>query len=365
MNSAPFPRRECGRSCGRGFSPLTETGGLGIVASPVFKSSVHIVKREGDPVRRFPEARRPFLRRGTAKVAKPENGRGAGLRAAPEVVRKTMASGKPVRTRKASGGSPEPRFKSLHSALELLLRFSNDHPEWHLSQLARELKMNKSKVHRILKGYQEFGIVEQEPVHHRYRLGLRLFELGSLVASRMDLRTAAQPHLVSLISRTRGTARLRILDGCDMITLSEVESPETLRVSFPVGLRLPVSLGACGKILLAFAPPETLRAVLADPARSRIPKTFLHSPRLPRALEEIRRKGYSVNDEERVVGVRSVGAPVRDRSGRVVAAVGLSLPTVQLPRQRVPEIASSVCEAAGRISRDLGCSFEEAARRDA
>lgn len=254
-----------------------------------------------------------------------------------------------------SPGSREGRFKSLHSALELLLCFSSDRPEWNLSELARELKMNKSKVHRILKGYQEFGIVEQEPVHHRYRLGLRLFELGSLVANRMDVRTAAEPHLFGLNSRTRGTARLRILDGCDMITLLRVESPEILRVSFPIGARRPVSFGTCGKILLAFSPVEKVTAVLADfRVRDGMPDAVLDPPRLQRALEEVRREGYAVGDEERAVGVRSVGAPVRDSSGRVMAAISLSFPAVQFPRERLPEVISSVCETAALISADLG-----------
>jgi len=215
-----------------------------------------------------------------------------------------------------------------------------------LGDISAKLGLSKSRVFRILSTLKRRGFVEQSSRGGPYRLGPRLATLVNAVANLWALPRVAAPVMAELIQTTRGTAVLRILDGDEQLTVDCVHSPEVLRTSFPVGARLPAGYGSTGKALLAYQPERRLVALIgAAAANSRELRTEFARTRL---------QGYAINLEETTKGVRSVAAPILERDGIAVAALGVSFPSFALPRRRIPEVAREVVAACARI----GARFE-------
>jgi DNA-binding IclR family transcriptional regulator len=242
----------------------------------------------------------------------------------------------------------------LNAGLAVLETFG-PRAELTLTDISSRLGLYKSRVFRILTTLKRRGFVEQPARGGPYRLGLRLFELGSRVARATSLHAAAVPVLGELSERSRGTVVLRVLDGEEQVTLECIHSPEVLRTSFPVGARLPATYGSTGKVLLGFL-PDAAAAVLIEQAAAR-PGGGAHLTdvaRFRRELAMVSALGYAVNLEESVEGVRGVAAPVLGSDGSALAAIGISFPAAQLPRRGIPTVARDLCTAAREISQRLG-----------
>ena len=160
-----------------------------------------------------------------------------------------------------------------------------------------------------------------------YRLGLAIFDLGASVATSRDLHEAALPVMATLRATTGETVQLAVLDGLESVYIDRLESPHTVRIFSRVGTRLPATTTSTGKVLLAALPPDELSA--GWPAGSRGASRRTRSSTCPRCarLTEAAERGWAENLEESRVGVVSVGAPVHDAGGAVVAALSVAAPT--------------------------------------
>lgn len=222
-----------------------------------------------------------------------------------------------------------------------------------ISEIANELKMTKSNVHRVLQALVQRGYASQDPVSNRYKLTLKIWELGAQVLARIDLKEIAAPFLLDLAERTAETVHLSVLDGANVIYIDKIDSPQPVRAYSKMGGRAPAYCVATGKAMLAFQSDEVVKRAGAKMARY-TPKTFRNIGDLNQDLERVRRLGYAINRGEWHEGVCGIAAPIRDSSGIVIAAVGLSGPAHRMSASIMRKFGPKVMQAANAISRNLG-----------
>lgn len=251
--------------------------------------------------------------------------------------------------------NPRYRIQSIERAVAILNAFSIEEPELGVTELAERLELHKSTVHRFMVNLEAAGLVERNPRSGRYRLGMRIFELGGLVRQRINLWDEALPFLESLVRDTGETGHVAVLDGGEAVYIERVEARRALRVPSAVGRGYPAHATNLGKVLLADLDAQQLAAIVRERGLSAYtPNTIVDPDALEAELGDIRRRGYAVDNEEYDEGLRCIGAPVRDHSGRVVAAVGIGGPVTRITPERTEELATLVMAAAAGLSRRLG-----------
>lgn len=218
-----------------------------------------------------------------------------------------------------------------------------------LSDLSRQTGLPLTTVHRLAGELAHHGLLERDE-RHRYRIGLRLWEIASTASRAVDLRDAALPVLQDLYGVTRENVQLAVLDGAQAVYLERLSGPDSVHVVTRPGSRLPVHATGVGLVLLAYAPAEVQDEVLAGPLARFTRYTVTDPRRLRRILADVRRDGFVVSDRQIEPVSVSVGAPVRDRTRRVVAAVSVVVASSGPgPRTFVRPVVS----AAAAISRRL------------
>jgi DNA-binding IclR family transcriptional regulator len=244
---------------------------------------------------------------------------------------------------------------SVRNAARILRSFSAAEPDLGVGELARRLGLAKSGVSRLLTTLASEGLVERDPATRRYRLSIKLFELGTLVAVSGELHRAATVPMDHLHFQTSGTVQLAVLDGAEVVYIERRESQATLVAFGTVGHRNVAHATSTGKVLLAFLPPEEARARLAArPLAALTPYTVTDLGRLLEELAEARRRGYAEQTGESRIGVGSIAAPIRDASGEVVAAISLAVPAATLTEPVRRRHAAATMDAAAQISERLG-----------
>jgi len=220
-----------------------------------------------------------------------------------------------------------------------------------LKKLTEETGLHTSTAHRILSVMVDHRIVDRlEP--GRYRLGIRLLELGHLVRSRIDLRTEALPIMQGLHEALHETVNLSVRQGDEMVYIERLVSDrQAMRVAHLIGARAPLHVTAVGKIFLLEDGPELCRQYAL---RTQLPGLTRNTIRdlgtLEKELERIRRSGFAFDNEEAEPGVSCLGAGIRDDEGHLVAGLSVSAPSNRLNRNWGVQIR----EAADAISRAIG-----------
>jgi DNA-binding IclR family transcriptional regulator len=250
---------------------------------------------------------------------------------------------------------PAPGIKSVDKALRVLERLGESRREMGVHELARHLNLDVTTIYRILRSLESRGFVQHNAESGRYRLGLRLLQLGEAFLETIELRAVARPHLQRLSEETEETAHLMVLDGCMGTYLDRVESPQRVRVASNVGRREHLHCSAVGKAILAFLPEERVREIVETVGLPRFtPRTITSLDFLLAHLEEVRGQGYAIDDAEGEEGVRCVGAPVFDARGEVIGSLSISAPLYRTSLERLHGWSPLVITAAWEISRSLG-----------
>ncbi|MEQ8834367.1 MAG: IclR family transcriptional regulator [Miltoncostaeaceae bacterium] len=253
------------------------------------------------------------------------------------------------------------RIQAIERAVSILNAFTAEEHELGVTELSGKLGLHKSTVHRFMVNLDAAGMVERNPRTGRYRLGMRIFELGGLVKQRMNLWDEALPFLESLVRDTGETGHLAVLDGGEAIYIERVEARRALRVPSAIGRGYPAHATNLGKVLLADLEPERVAEIIRERGLSAYtPHTIVDEATLDHELVRIRERGYAIDNEEYDEGLRCIGAPVRDHTGRVVAALGIGGPVTRITPARVEELATLVMAAASGLSRRLGAHQSEA-----
>jgi DNA-binding IclR family transcriptional regulator len=252
-------------------------------------------------------------------------------------------------------------MSSLVHAIHILNCFTVEEPELRLSEISRRLNLSKSNTHRLLGILTEEGLLRRGPDSAKYRLGLRLYELGYLALNDLDPRPAL-PRMLELSRVTQETVLLGVLEDWEVVYVQRVESPRILRVSYGRVLRAPVHATATGKALLAWCTEAEIERVIRHGLPQLSERTITDPDRFRKALVDVRRLGYAVSDQERESYTRTVAAPVRNQDGEVIAALTVAAPSQRLTRAQVPRLATLVIQAATDLSAQLHLSSLARAR---
>jgi DNA-binding IclR family transcriptional regulator len=222
-----------------------------------------------------------------------------------------------------------------------------------LREIGERLGESPTVVFRILKTFAEAGYVRQDPVSKRYRLGLRLWEMGARALNRIGLVDVARPVLGWLTAVTGQTSVLAVLRDTDSLYIDMIDGSEPLRVYAERGTRVPVYATASGKAMLAFREPALVDRVVEAGMTRLTPLTVTRGDQLRRRLAEIRRTGVAVNHGERRPDIAAVAAPIFDGRGECVAAVSISGP-VRRFHDDLDALKRHVRKAGEEISAALG-----------
>lgn len=243
----------------------------------------------------------------------------------------------------------------LDRAFGLLDQLAEHRDGLSLTELAGRMDLHKSTAHRLIMVLESNRAVERDSNSGKWCLGSRLSQLGMSALSRRELYSVSMGALRDLVEETGETAHLGVIRDGEVVSLCHAESTQSVRTPLTVGERTPIHCTSLGKAMLAFWGPMEIEAFLRGRIfKARTRNTVTGSLRLKQDLRVTRTRGYSIDDEEFEEGLRCIGAPVRDASGLVVAAVSIAGPTFRVTDARVPAIGAAVAEAARSISAQLG-----------
>lgn len=246
------------------------------------------------------------------------------------------------------------RIQSIDRTLMVLNCFSEHQTELRLSEIAQEIGLNKSTAHGILNTLKYHGLISQDEESHKYRLGLRLMELGSRAANSLNIIQFAGPKIRKLCSEIEETVHLGTLDGEEMVYIDKIESWQSMRIASSVGARLPAYGTGMGKAIMAFLSEEELMKSIPAVFRPFTPNTIVNMEDLLEELERIREKGYAIDNEEHSIGLRCVAAPIFNHEGKVKYSISVSGPGVRMSEGKMDTIILLVREACRDISEKMG-----------
>jgi len=254
----------------------------------------------------------------------------------------------------------EPRYsQSLERGLAILGCFTPERPVLGIADIADELGMSRSTTHRYVITLVALGYLEQG-ASRKYRLGLRVTDLGMSALNSTGLREHAHPYLEDLRQRTSYTTSLGVLDGSELLLVDRVRSyrrgQNQIDLGLQAGSRVPAYATAMGKLLLAFLPDGQQRDLLADIKPSKLaPKTITSKKGLRSELEAIRDDAFAVDEEELAPGLIAIAAPVRNEAREVSAAVSLAAPSSMISLEElIDALGPHLVSTADRISARLG-----------
>lgn len=244
-------------------------------------------------------------------------------------------------------------MSTVSKALDVLFCLAREPRDIGITELCGLCSLDKATVFRSLKALQSRGLVEQNPENRKYRLGLATISLAGQKLRRLSVVTTAQPYLAQLSQATHETVQLSARSGNQVLYLAVVESAQPIRVASDVGSLASLHCTAAGKVFLAFAEPDIDGLMLQLPLERHTDKTITDIDRLKANLEQVRRRGWSLDDEELSTHLRVVAAPIRDMNGQVLAALALGGPTMRITKDRIETMAEEVVATARSISMAL------------
>ncbi|WP_066255920.1 IclR family transcriptional regulator [Neobacillus drentensis] len=245
-------------------------------------------------------------------------------------------------------------LSSVRNAIKILRSFKMDQPQKGVRELAAELGLGKSSVQRILATLASEGLVHKNAETNKYELGLAVVELSSIVLGNIDLHTESLPVLTNLANKCGETAHLAILEESHVVYLCKVESKNSYNLPSHLGFQNYAHCTSSGKLLLAHIGSYIVDLVTRNGLDSITPHTITDPDIFRQELKTILNQGYSVSVEEFNLGVTSVSAPVRDHTGKVIAAINLVGPSSRFSKQRIHYFASELIRSGDLISERLG-----------
>jgi DNA-binding IclR family transcriptional regulator len=261
---------------------------------------------------------------------------------------KTPARKSNAKTIARNGGAS----KSLQKALRILLHLGQTRSEVGVTQLASALSLNKATVYRLLSAMQKFELIEKNPETEKYRLGLKLHELGSQAVQSRSLQSEAHRYLLELATESGETVTLAAPLSGGVVCLDRVDAPSTaITVRTPIGARFSAHSTAIGKAVIAYLPEAELDALLLGNGLTRhTPFTLVRMPDLKENLAQVRHRQVSIDNQERERGLSGVAAPILSAEGRLIGSVGMAGPTLRFRGHELRQKISLVRAAAAKIA---------------
>jgi DNA-binding IclR family transcriptional regulator len=254
-----------------------------------------------------------------------------------------------------SNGRDNSHVQSVERALRIIDLLAEENHEMSLTEVSKTLGWPKSTTHGLITTLRDFAFVEQSAYSGKYRLGVKLFEIGNIVARSWNIRDVALPFLRQLNDLIGETVQLATEDGGEVLYIEKLESARVLRIVSEIGARLPMHCTGLGKALLAYKTPAEVRSILSRHGmRAITPYTITNRAILEKELESVRKNGYAVDNGEIMEGMRCIAAPIRDKDGSARYAVSVSGMTGSIQGARFDKIADILKETASNISFGMG-----------
>lgn len=246
-------------------------------------------------------------------------------------------------------------IQSVSRAASILDCFSGINRELGISEISDEMQLSKSTIYGLVNTLVVCGYLEQNNENKKYRLGIKLFELGNLVNNRLDLRNEAKSYCELLGNKYGFTVHLAALIDGKVIYIDKVDKPGSIIIYSQVGKRAPMHCTGVGKAILAYLPESFVESnLLNEKLVEYTPNTITTRESLLKELEDIRIKGYSEDKEEIEFGLQCVAAPIFNAKSEPIAAISVSAPAGRMPDEVIGDIAKDVKSCAFKISERLG-----------
>ena len=242
--------------------------------------------------------------------------------------------------------------QAVDRAIAVLRLFESAEPDLGITEIAQRADLRVPTAHRIVTALRHGGLLERDPRSERYRLGVGMLTLGRRASDVLGIPRFV-PSLEALAAETGESVNMGVRSGAEVVVVHRIASSHPLRFDQEPGSRVPIYASAMGKALLAASADPTAE-VRGLGELQRITKQTESSKALLDDLAAVAARGWSLNDEERNVGVRAVGAAVRDAAGRPVAAIAVQGPAARLTDARVKELGPLVARTAAEMSRLAG-----------
>lgn len=245
--------------------------------------------------------------------------------------------------------------QTVGKALLILDLLASGDSEMSLTEIAAQTGWAKSTVHGFLSTLREYGYVEQSVHNGRYKLGMKMFEMGNAVKRSWDINQVAKPYLQRLNEKTGEMVQLATEKDGEVLYLDKLDSHKNMRIVSDIGLRLPVHCSGLGKALLAYQSSSEVKRIIKEKGmRAMTDQTITTLPKLFRELERVREKGYSIDDQEIMEGLRCIAAPIFDSGNQVKYAVSVSGLYYNMQGQHLEYVIESVKNTAENISYEMG-----------
>jgi IclR family transcriptional regulator, pca regulon regulatory protein len=243
--------------------------------------------------------------------------------------------------------------QSLERGLAVIRAFDRSRPELTLSEVAAVTGVTRAAARRFLLTLAELGYVRNDG--RFFSLSPRVLELGYAYLSSLSLPEVAEPHLEALVADVNESSSVSVLDGCDIVYVARVPVSRIMTVAINVGTRFPAYVTSMGRVLLAGMPDDDLERYLDSLVVRRLTARTVGSAKALRTeIQRVRAQGWSIVDQELEEGLRSVAAPIRDRTGRTVAAVNVSAHASRSSLESIRrDLVPPLLATAARISADL------------
>ncbi|MBP3040629.1 IclR family transcriptional regulator [Bacillaceae bacterium Marseille-Q3522] len=249
----------------------------------------------------------------------------------------------------------ENMVKSVSRALDIIALVSLKNGGLGVTEISKQMDINKSSVYRILSTLVRYGYVEQDMETGRYKLGYTFLEISSKLLDSIDLRAEAKPFLKELEKETNEVIHLVVYDQGEVVYIEKLEGNEMLRMHSRVGKRAPMHCTSVGKAILAHLPEKAVSDILE---RKGFPvhtdKTITKKDVFLKELAKVRQRGYALDLEENEYGIICIAAPIFDHLGKVAAAVSISGPTIRMTQERLQKLKPRMMETGKQISARLG-----------
>lgn len=245
--------------------------------------------------------------------------------------------------------------QSVERSLSILEALSDYEDGLGITEISEKVGLHKSTVHRLLSTLIQKGYVEQSEETNRYKLTLKLFELGSKKVGKIDVVNVAKPYLRDLMKMTNEVVHLVIRDGNEIVYVDKVESESTIRMYSRIGKRSPIYCTAVGKAMLSYMTDEQVEQIWnQSDIKKFTEKTITNLEEFKEHLKVVREKGYAIDEQENEIGIRCVGAAILNYKGEVCSAISISGSIISFTEDKIDGFAKILIEYVGKISKELG-----------
>ncbi|WP_423801232.1 IclR family transcriptional regulator [Neobacillus sp. SAB-20_R2A] len=246
-------------------------------------------------------------------------------------------------------------IQSIERAADVLEIFLTTNSELSVKEISEKVNLSKSTVHGIIKTLEHRGYLQQNPDDLKYRLGIKLFELGNFVGKHLDIRSIARPIIKDLVNELNETVHLVLLNRNEIIYIEKEDGPRTLTMYSHIGKRAPVHCTGVGKAILAYLSDQEVDRLLSIQNLQPFTEfTITDKQAIKNHLQSVRECGYAVDDEEIELGLKCIAAPIFNHQGNVIASISCAAPKIRLDEERLPKVIAGIQKAASEISKALG-----------